>query len=93
MSVRLLIASEAAKEVWGLQPLPTVPTVSPLTCQNGKAAASLWLEVTGCTQEVGRWVVMLTPCTRPTQCYASPPQGQEYSLQGTPISSLFQGKV
>ena len=58
-----------------------------------KAAASLWLEVTGCTQEVGRWMVVLTPCTRPTQLYASLPQGQEYSLQGTPISSLFQGKI
>lgn len=58
-----------------------------------KAAACLWLEVTGCNREVGRWMAVLTPCTGPAQLYASPPQDQEYSLQGTPISSLFQGKV
>lgn len=58
-----------------------------------KAAASLWLEVTGCDREVGRWMAVLTPCMRPTQLYASPPQDQEYSPQETPISSLFQGKV
>lgn len=39
MSVRLLIASEAAKEVRGLQPVPMVPTVSPLTCQNGQGSS------------------------------------------------------
>lgn len=39
MSVRLLIASKAAKEVRGLQPIPTVPTVSPLTCENGQGSS------------------------------------------------------
>ena len=39
MPVRLLIVSEAAKEVRGLQPAPTGPTVSPLTCRNGQGSS------------------------------------------------------
>lgn len=90
MSVRLLIASEAAKEVWGLQPAPTGPTVSLLTCRNGQGSS---LSVAGGDRLQQGSGQVDGSCTGPAQLYASPPQDQEYSLQGTPISSLFQGKV
>ena len=53
MSGRLLIVSEAAKEVQGHQPTPTGPTVSPLTCRNGQGSS---LSVAGGDRlHTGKW--------------------------------------